>query len=98
MTPYLNTSACSQTEGQTYLTTMNQDHGCLSTAHFTYHMENEHSLQFQSYNSYTEQMWHSTLAFFFFLVCIAIFFHTRKSVCGDFFLDINTNLCAIFRT
>lgn len=56
MTPYLNTSACSQTEGQTYLTTMNQDHGCLSTAHFTYHMENEHSLQFQSYNSYTEQM------------------------------------------
>lgn len=73
MTPYLNTSACSQTEGQTYLTTMNQDHGCLSTAHFTYHMENEHSLQFQSYNSYTEQMWHSTQAFFF-LVCIAIFF------------------------
>lgn len=47
MTPHLNTSACSQTDGPARLTTMNPDHGCLSTAHFTYHMENEHSLQFQ---------------------------------------------------
>lgn len=56
MTPYLKCSACSQTMGQTCLPETDQDHCCFSTAHFTYHMENEHSLQFQSYNSYTEQM------------------------------------------
>lgn len=56
MTPYLKCSACSQTMGQTCLPEIDQDHWCFSTAHFTYHMENEHSLQFQSYNSYTKQM------------------------------------------
>ncbi len=35
---------------------MELDHWSFSTAHFTYHRENEHSLQFQSYNSYTKQM------------------------------------------
>lgn len=32
------------------------DHRCFSTAQFTYHEENEHSLQLQSYNLSTEQM------------------------------------------
>lgn len=35
---------------------LDRDQWCFSTAQFTYHMENEHSLQFQSHNSYAKQM------------------------------------------
>lgn len=82
MTPYLKCCARSQTLGQTCLPEMDQDHCCFSAVRFTYHMENEHSLQFQSYNSYAEQMWQrSSFAFF----------DTRKPVYGDF-RSINTHL------
>lgn len=78
VTPHLNTCACSQTEGPSCLTTMNPNHCCLSTAHFTYHIENKHSLQLQSYNSCTEQMWHSARTFS--PQVFNVFFQTRKSV------------------
>lgn len=55
MTSYPS-SAYSQTMGQSCVPEMELDHWSFSTAHFTYHRENEHSLQFQSYNSYTKQM------------------------------------------
>lgn len=78
MTPYLKCCARSQTLGQTCLPEMDRDHCCFSTVRFTYHMENEHPLQFQSYNSYAEQMWHSArgLAFLHQEACLWWFFWT----------------------
>lgn len=77
-TPYPKTCACSQTEGPARRTTLTPGHGCLSTAHSTDHMNNEHSLQFQSYNSCTEQMWHRL-----FFVC-NVFVFKPESLSADF--------------